>query len=111
VNFVSRLSVRAGAALAVAAGVVAIWATPAGAIPAVGCGKITVHHKRYSIRAHVLSCSRARSWSYTFLTKGRAPAGYDCQRYSPKITRIRFVCNNPSTATRRDGPQAFNATA
>jgi hypothetical protein len=92
------------------AGAVALWATPAAAVPAVGCGKITVHHKRYSIRAHVLSCTRARNWSYAFLGKGRVPAGYDCQRFSPKITRVRFVCSNPSTATRRDGPQAFNAT-
>jgi hypothetical protein len=90
---------------------VAISATPASATPAVGCGKITVHHKRYSIRAHVLKCRHARKWSYTFLSSGRAPAGYDCQRYSPKITRVRFVCSNPATVTRRDGPQAFNATA
>jgi hypothetical protein len=78
-------------------------------VPAIRCGKITVHHKRYSIRAHVLRCSQARSWSYAFLTKGRVPAGYDCVRY-PRFTRVRFVCSNPSTATRRDGPQAFNAT-
>ncbi len=96
--------------IALAAGVIAIWATPASAVPAIGCGRITAHHKRYSIRAHVLSCNRARHWSYRFLTSGQVPAGYNCQRYSPKITRVRFVCSNPATATRSDGPQAFNAT-
>ena len=106
-----RASVRAAAAMALTIGLLAISATPAGAVPAVGCGKITVHHKRYSIRAHVLNCTRARQWSYAFLAKGRVPAGYDCQRYSPKVTRIRFVCSDPATATRSDGPRAFNATA
>ncbi len=106
----SRTGLRAIAALALAAAAVAVWVTPAAATPAYGCGKITVHHKRYSIRAHVLPCSRARSWSYAFLANGRVPNGYDCQRFSPKITRVRFVCSDPSTATPTDGPHAFNAT-
>lgn len=107
----TRTSLRTIAALALAAVAVAIWVTPAGATPAYGCGKITVHHKRYSIRAHVLPCSRARSWSYAFLANGRVPNGYDCQRFSPKITRVRFVCSDSATATRTDGPRGFNATA
>jgi len=93
----------------VAAGALAI-AAPAAAVPAVGCGAIEVHHKRYSVRAHVLSCVLARRWSTAFLAHGTVPAGYDCQRYSPKITRVRFLCFDPATSTRSDGPQSFNAT-
>jgi hypothetical protein len=85
-------------------------ATSAAAVPAIGCGAMTVHHKRYSIRAHVLPCSLARRWSATFLAHGTAPAGYECQRYSPRITRVRFLCVDPSTSTRSDGPRSFNAT-
>lgn len=107
----ARWSLFAAAAIVLTAGVVAVWATPATATPAIGCGKVRVHHKRYSIRAHVLSCRKARRWSYAFLARGQVPAGYDCQRFSPKITRVRFVCSNPATATRSDGPQAFSATA
>jgi hypothetical protein len=107
----ARASLRAAVLIALTVGAVAIWVAPASATPEIGCGKITVHHKRYSIRAHVLSCSRARSWSYGFLGTGRVPSGYDCQRFSPKITRIRFLCSDPSTATPRDGPRGFNATS
>lgn len=107
----SWASLRTVAAIALTAGVVATWADSASAVPAIGCGRITVHHKRYSIRAHVLRCSRARRWSYAFLSNGRVPYGYDCQRFNPRITRVRFVCSNPSTATRSDGPQAFTAAA
>jgi hypothetical protein len=85
-------------------------ATPAAAIPAVGCGSITVSHKRYSIRAHVLNCGLARRWSTAFLAHGSVPAGYECQRYSPRVTRVRFLCVDPSTSTRIDGPRSFNAT-
>ncbi len=95
--------------LLAAAFVLAI-ASPAAAIPAVPCGTLTVNHKRYAIRAHVLSCSLARPWSVAFLAHGRVPPGYDCQRYSPKVTRVRFLCFDPTTSTRTDGPLGFNAT-
>lgn len=91
-------------------GLVLLWATTAAAIPAVGCGQISVHGKRYSVRAHVMNCHRARQWAISFLAVGHVPVGYDCQRFSPRITRVRFVCDNPATATRVDGPQSFSAT-
>ncbi len=100
------ISMTAGIAVALLLAV----ATPVAAIPAVGCGSITVHHKRYSIRAHVLSCKLARPWSTAFLGRGSVPAGYECQRYSPRVTRIRFLCVDPSTSTRIDGPRSFSAT-
>jgi hypothetical protein len=87
----------------------ALCATPARAVPAIGCGHVTVHHKRYSVRAHVLSCKKARPWAVSYLTHRRAPRGYQCQRFSPKITRVAFVCDNPKTASRTDGPQSFSA--
>jgi hypothetical protein len=85
-------------------------AAPAAAVPAIGCGNIEVHHKRYAVRAHVLSCGPARRWSIAFLAHGTVPAGYNCQRYSPKVTRVRFLCFDPATSTRTDGPRSFNAT-
>jgi hypothetical protein len=97
-------------AATLAAAVVLMIAAPAGAVPAIGCGTITVHNHRYSIRAHVLRCSLARPWSAAFLAHGKVPSGYNCQRYSPKVTRVRFLCFNPATATRSDGPQSFDAT-
>jgi hypothetical protein len=84
--------------------------TGAEAVPAVGCGSITVNHTHYSVRAHVLNCRLARKWSVAFLAHGSVPAGYDCQRYSPKVTRVRFLCDNPSTVTRIDGPLSFSAS-
>ena len=86
-------------------------ASPAHAIPAVSCGNLEVSHKRYAIRAHVLSCRTARRWSVAFLLHGTVPTGYECERYSPKVTRVRFLCDDPQTTTRIDGPLSFNATA
>ena len=99
------------AVLAIAASAsAAIAPTQAGAVPAVGCGSITVHHTRYSVRAHVLKCPLARQWSVAFLAHGSVPSGYDCQRYSPKVTRVRFLCDDPATVTRLDGPLSFSAS-
>jgi len=98
------------AAVTVTLGLGAMTATQADAIPAVGCGSITVNHTRYSVRAHVLSCRLARQWSIAFLARNSVPAGYDCQRFSPKVTRVRFLCDNPATVTRIDGPLGFSAS-
>jgi hypothetical protein len=93
-----------------ALGVAAMSATQAEAVPAVSCGSITLNHTRYSVRAHVLNCHSARQWSSAFLAHGSVPAGYDCQRYSPKVTRVRFLCDNPATVTNLDGPLSFSAS-
>ncbi len=98
------------AVMVLALGLGAIAPIQAGAVPAVGCGSITVHHTRYSVRAHVLKCPLARQWSVAFLAHGSVPSGYDCQRYSPKVTRVRFFCDDPATVTRLDGPLSFSAS-
>jgi hypothetical protein len=98
-----------GTVLGLAAVLAALSATPARAVPAIGCGHVTVNHKSYSVRAHVLSCSKARPWTVSYLSHRRAPRGYRCRRFSPKITRVLFVCENPATETRSDGPQSFSA--
>lgn len=102
-----HLAALAGAGAFALSGVAAV---PAGAVPAVGCGSISVNHVNYSVRAHVLACRLARTWAINFLAHNKVPAGYDCQRYSPKVTRVRFLCDNPATVTRLDGPQSFSAT-
>lgn len=103
-------SVFAGVAVASILLIGGIFAGSAAAIPAVSCGKITVRSKRYLVTAHVLRCRRARKWAAAFLLNGSKPRGYLCQRYPRKITRVRFTCYNPATATRTDGPQAFTAS-
>jgi hypothetical protein len=99
-----------GVIAALAGACILAIAAPAAAVPAIGCGNIEVHHKRYAVRGHVLRCSLARRWSAAFLANGAVPAGYDCQRYSRKTTRVTFLCFDPSTSTRNDGPRSFNAT-
>jgi hypothetical protein len=91
--------------------VVALTAPLASGTPAYGCGRITVKRHRYSVRAHVLSCYAARVWSGKYLSNGYVPHGYRCHRYNPRITRVRFLCYAPSTATRRDGPESYSASA
>lgn len=93
-----------------AAGLATIAATQAEAIPAVSCGTVTVGHTRYPVRAHVLNCGSARRWTVAFLAHGSVPAGYDCQRYSAKVTRVVFLCDDPATVTNLDGPLSFSAT-
>ncbi len=98
------------AVAAVAAGLETIAATPAEAIPAVSCGTVTVGHSKYPVRAHVLNCDSARRWTVAFLAHGSVPAGYDCARYSAKVTRVLFLCDDPATVTNIDGPYSFSAT-
>ncbi|HEX8854662.1 MAG TPA: hypothetical protein VF752_03605 [Thermoleophilaceae bacterium] len=94
----------------VAAAVVAVFAGSASAVPAVGCGKVRVGHHHYSVRAHVLACRKARSWTVSYLKGRGAPRGYECRRFSRKLTRVVFVCENPRTRSRSDGPQSFSAS-
>ncbi len=92
------------------AGVAMIVATQAEAIPAVSCGTVTVGHSKYPVRAHVLNCNSARRWTVAFLAHGSVPAGYDCARYSAKVTRVLFLCDDPATVTNIDGAYSFSAT-
>ncbi|MFL5824935.1 MAG: hypothetical protein ACJ76V_00270 [Thermoleophilaceae bacterium] len=94
----------------IAAVAVAILAAPASAVPAVGCGKVRVGHHHYSVRAHVLACSKARPWAVTYLKRHGAPRGYQCRRFPRALTRVVFLCDNPKTRSRSDGPQSFSAS-
>jgi hypothetical protein len=76
----------------------------------VACGSVKVHHKSYKVRAHVLACKKARKWSIAVLLNHGPPAGYKCRHFDPKITRVRFVCEDPKTASRSDGPRNFSAS-
>ncbi len=93
-----------------AAATVVLAVTPAAAVPAVSCGRLKVDGFHYSVRAHVLGCSRARAWTVRYLRHHRAPHAYVCRRFNRRITRVVFVCENPATETRTDGPQSFSAS-
>jgi hypothetical protein len=93
-----------GAALAVT-----VVTAPAHAIPPVGCGKVKVHGRHYAVKAHVMSCRTARHWTVAWLKHRSHPRGWSCRSFPPRLTRVRFVCENPRTATRSDGPQSYSA--
>src|SRR5690349_2154838 len=98
----------AAAAMAALLVFVGLTAT-AGAVPPVGCGKVAVHGRHYSVKAHVMSCRTARHWSVAWLKHRSHPRGWSCRAFPRRITRVRFVCENPRTATRSDGPQSYSA--
>src|SRR4051794_26512136 len=65
-----------------------VIALPAGARPAVSCGTVGSKGKRYSVRAHLLACSSARTASRNYLSNGKKPRGYTCVKYNPRVTRV-----------------------
>lgn len=87
-----------------------LWVAPAAAVPPVSCGKVAVKRKHYLVTAHVLSCRLAKKWAINYLAKHRTQRGYECQTFDPQFTKVRFVCNNPATASRTDGPQSYSAS-
>lgn len=90
--------------------ITALLAESATAVPSVSCGYIKVGSTRYLVTAHVLSCTSAKSWAANYIAHGTIPHGYKCQKFPPGLTRVRFTCYNPLTATRSDGPQSFTAS-
>ena len=79
-----------------AAVVAALIATgPASAIvPPKDCGRVTVSHKRYNIKADQLKCDSARRYSITYLKSRTKPRHYRCYRYSG--SKLVFKCVNTS---------------
>ena len=73
---------------------VLVAAAPAGAIvPPRDCGRITVKHKRYNIKADQMRCRDAVRYSRNYLTSSRRkPRGYTCRRYSGG-TKLAFRCS------------------
>jgi hypothetical protein len=44
------------------------------------CGTISVHSKRYHVRAQGVTCAYARRWTRSFLLRGTHPSTYRCTR-------------------------------
>lgn len=82
--------------IALLAGLLAAAAAlPAGA-PAVTtpkrCGTIEAKGRTFAVRGHLVRCRFARRVSKGFLRHGTRPAGWNCVRYPPRVTRIAFTC-------------------
>ena len=56
------------------------------------CGPISAKGVRYTVKAHIVGCSKAKPWADRYLETGRKPSGYSCRKYDPDVTRIRFRC-------------------
>ena len=92
------------------AGLTAAFVVPAAAVPAKACGTVGSKGKRYSVRAHLITCDSARTKARAYLSNGSKPRGWRCVRYNPKVTRVVFQCYDPKTSSRSDGPKSFNAS-
>jgi hypothetical protein len=67
---------------AVAALAAAIFATNVHAIvPPKDCGRMTVSHKHWHIKADQISCKRARSYAKAYIAHHTRPPHYSCHRY------------------------------
>ena len=50
-------------------------------VPPKDCGRMTVSHKRWRIKADQISCKRARSYAKAYIAHRTRPRGYRCYRY------------------------------
>ena len=50
-------------------------------VPPKDCGRMTVSHKRWRIKADQISCKRARSYARAYIAHRTRPRGYTCHRY------------------------------
>ena len=80
-----------GVVAALLAGALLVAPASAVVIPRT-CGTVTHNGKRYIIRSHQLTCSKAKPWATRYLRTRRAPSGFRCTRYDPRETKIRFTC-------------------
>ena len=69
-------------ALALAALLVAVSATAT--IAPRNCGPISAKGKRYTVKSHIVGCSKAKPWMDNYLETGRRPpvSGWRCRTYS-----------------------------
>jgi hypothetical protein len=87
------------AALAAVAAVVAglVATTSQAIVPPKDCGRMTVSHKRWHIKADQISCKRARSYAKAYIAHHTRPPHYTCHRYrgSAEYARCVNVRANP----------------
>jgi hypothetical protein len=50
-------------------------------VPPKDCGRMTVSHKRWHIKADQISCKRARSYAKAYIAHHTKPPHYSCHRY------------------------------
>lgn len=84
------------ASLTVAAVLAAGLALPSGAGAVISprtCGTQVYKEKRYLIRAHVISCSKAKRYARDYLVHRRKPPGWRCQRFDARTSKLAFRCS------------------
>jgi len=69
----------------------AVAATSDAIVPPKNCGTITVKHRRYTIKADQLPCSKAKTYASRYLGSGTRPPGYSCRRYKGSALVARCV--------------------
>ena len=80
--------------LALAGVALACSAAPAAAtVPPKTCGYMNAGGHKYKVRAHLVRCKHARRHTRRILNGGKGPSGWSCRRFSPSVTRIRFMCD------------------
>jgi len=69
-----------------------VAALPAGAIvPPKDCGRLTVKHRKYNVKADQMRCDDARRYTSRYLAKHVKPKGFSCQKYGSE-TKLAFRC-------------------
>ncbi len=92
-NVVGSRSIVVVVACVLACAVVAVLAARAPAIvPPRDCGRMTVKHRPYVIKADQLRCRTARSYASHYLSHHIRPRGYRCRDYGGE-TRLKFRCS------------------
>ena len=63
-------------------------------VPPKDCGRMTVSHKKWRIKADQISCKRARSYAKAYIAHKTRPRGYTCHRYKASETSLYAKCVN-----------------
>lgn len=87
--------------VALIASLALIAAAPAGAIvPPKNCGTTTISGKRYQVKADQFSCTTAKRYARTLITRKRRPSGYKCTR-GPSRSKLVYQCVNTKASPDR----------
>ena len=60
-------------------------------VPPRDCGRMTVSHKKWRIKADQLSCKTARKHAKYYIVRKKSPTGYRCRRYKESSLYARCV--------------------